>query len=138
VELILNLSALRTPITVSQGLHLANSLIKSMKVKKFVMDWKSRNCHAFKVASKCGKEKITLSLGYWRSFMEWNMPLTRAKKELNLTISGLSGVITLTLKKCMRKYTKISALLGTPVSIQSLYGEAKMEMLLSPRRIYLD
>jgi hypothetical protein len=80
VELILKLAALRTPITASQGLQLANSLIKSTKIEKFVTDWKSRNCHAFKVASKCGKEKNTLSLGYWRSFMKWNAHLIRAKK----------------------------------------------------------
>jgi hypothetical protein len=43
VELILQLSYMRTPIIASQGLQLANSLIKSIKIEDFVMEWKSKN-----------------------------------------------------------------------------------------------
>jgi hypothetical protein len=50
VELILQLSSMRTPITTSQGLQLTNSLISGTRIQKGKNDWKGHNCHAYKVA----------------------------------------------------------------------------------------
>jgi hypothetical protein len=76
VELIIKLAEMRQPITTSQGLQVANSLINGTSTKKTVIEWKSRNCHAFKT----GKGKFELSEGYWRGFMTRNSHLIRAKK----------------------------------------------------------
>ena len=72
VELILQLSNMRTPITASQGIQLANSLVQNTKYQKLILEWKSKNCHAYKLSMKGGKEteKVSLGLGYWRSFMK--------------------------------------------------------------------
>jgi len=82
VELILQLSNMRTPITASQGIQLANSLVQNTKYQKLILEWKSKNCHAYKLSMKCGKEteKVSLGLGYWRSFMKRNAHLIRSKK----------------------------------------------------------
>jgi hypothetical protein len=76
VELILKLAEMRQPITTSQGLQLVNSLINGTSIKKHVIEWKKRNCQAF----KSGKGKHKLSEGYWRSFISRNKHLIRAKK----------------------------------------------------------
>jgi hypothetical protein len=56
VELILMLSNMRTSITASQGIQLANSLVQNTKYQKSILEWKSKNCHAYKLSMKCGKE----------------------------------------------------------------------------------
>jgi hypothetical protein len=76
VELIIKLAEMRQPITTAQGLQLANSLINGTSIKGKIIEWKKRNCHAFKV----GKGKLELGEGYWRSFMRRNRHLIRAKK----------------------------------------------------------
>jgi hypothetical protein len=76
VELIIKLAEMRQPITSAQGLQLANSLINGTSIKGKIIEWKKRNCHAFKV----GKGKLELGEGYWRSFMRRNGHLIRAKK----------------------------------------------------------
>jgi hypothetical protein len=55
VELIIKLAEMRQPITASQGLQLANSLINVTSIKKAVTEWKSHNCHALKL----GKENLS-------------------------------------------------------------------------------
>jgi hypothetical protein len=42
VELIIKLAEMRTPITTSQGLQLANSLIKGTSVEEQVIKWKKK------------------------------------------------------------------------------------------------
>ncbi len=64
VELIIKLAEMRYPITTSQGLQLANSLIKGKTIQKQKIEWKTHNCRAFKSA----EGKIELGEGYWRSF----------------------------------------------------------------------
>jgi hypothetical protein len=59
VDLIIQLGEMRQPITTSQGLQLVNSLINGRSIEKKVIDWKKKNCHAFKV----GKGKLELSEG---------------------------------------------------------------------------
>jgi hypothetical protein len=51
---------MRQPITTSQSLQLANSLISGTPIKKKI-EWKSRNCYAF----KNGNGKAELSEGNW-------------------------------------------------------------------------
>jgi hypothetical protein len=88
IELILQLSNMRTPITANQGLQLATSLVQNTKYQKLIMDWKVKNCHVYKLAMKSGKEKekIILGLGYWRSFMKQNTHLIRSKKGVKFDI----------------------------------------------------
>jgi hypothetical protein len=80
VELILQLASMRTPITTSQGLQLANSLISGTRIQNQINDWKRHNCHAYKVASQSGNGNTTLSLGYWSSFLRRNAHLITSKK----------------------------------------------------------
>ena len=76
VELIKKLADMRQPITSSQGLQLANSLINNKSTQKTVIEWKSKNCRAYKT----GDGKIELGEGYWRSFLKRNKHLIRTKK----------------------------------------------------------
>ena len=76
VELIKKLADMRQPITASQGLQLANSLINNKSTQKKVLEWKSQNCRAY----KSGDGKIELGEGYWRSFLKQNKNLIRTKK----------------------------------------------------------
>jgi hypothetical protein len=105
VQLIIQLANMRTPISSAQGLKLANSLISGTKVEKKI-EWKSNSCYAYKHASISGDENKKHGLGYWRSFLRRNKHLIRTKKQLNLTISALSGVLTITSKRCMMKSIK--------------------------------
>jgi hypothetical protein len=43
---------MRTPITANQGLQLASSSVQNAKYQKLIMDWKAKNCHAYKLAMK--------------------------------------------------------------------------------------
>jgi hypothetical protein len=47
VELIIKLADMRAPITTSQGLQLANSLIKGTSVEEKVIKWKKKYCKSF-------------------------------------------------------------------------------------------
>jgi hypothetical protein len=73
VETILQLASMRIPITTSQGLQLANSLINGTAIQKEVTDWKGEKCHAYKCASKFSKGNKSLSVGYWTSFLQRNV-----------------------------------------------------------------
>jgi hypothetical protein len=75
VELIKKLADMRTPITTSQGLQLANSLIEGKEIQKKLEKWKSKYCQAYK---KNGK--LQLGQMYWKNFMKRNKHLIRAKK----------------------------------------------------------
>jgi hypothetical protein len=66
VELIIKLAEIRQPITTSQALQLANSLIKGKSIQKQIIEWKTHNCRAFKSA----EGKIELGEGNWRSFLK--------------------------------------------------------------------
>ncbi len=73
VELILQLAKMRTPITSAQGLELANSLISGTEMEDKLVEWKSKNCHAYKhTASSDNENGKKLSIGYWKSFLERN------------------------------------------------------------------
>jgi hypothetical protein len=77
VELIIKLSSMRMPITSSQGLELANSLIAGTSTERKVVEWKKKNCAAFRVngTNKLGK-------GYWQAFLRRNKHLIRGKKSV--------------------------------------------------------
>jgi hypothetical protein len=67
VELIKKLADMRTPVTTAQGLELANSLIEGKSTQKQLIDWKSKNCHAYKM-----KGTVKLGKSYWRNFLRRN------------------------------------------------------------------
>jgi hypothetical protein len=75
VELIKKLCEMRTPITTAQGLELANSLVEGKSIEKSVLQWKAKNCHAYKLH---GIKKLGKS--YWNNFLKRNRHLIRAKK----------------------------------------------------------
>jgi len=75
VELIKKLADMRTPVTTAQGLELANSLIEGKSTQKQLIDWKSKNCHAYKM-----KGTVKLGKSYWRNFLRRNSHLIRQKK----------------------------------------------------------
>jgi hypothetical protein len=89
-------------------------LISGTEVEKKIIEWKSNNCYAYKRASISGDENKKLGLGYWRSFLRRNEHLIRTKKQLNLTISVLNGVLTITSKRCMMKFIKTCAMQVLP------------------------
>jgi hypothetical protein len=81
VELVIQLANMRIPVTASQGLELANSLIAGTKVELQVKKWKEHNCHAYKQSIMSQKDNgKLLGLGYWRQFLERNKHLIRTKK----------------------------------------------------------
>jgi hypothetical protein len=61
VELIKKLANMRQPITASQGLQLANSLINNKSTQKTVIEWKSKSCQAYK--SGDGKMELARDIG---------------------------------------------------------------------------
>ena len=81
VELITQLSRMRSPINVTTGLQLANSLIACTPFMDGVLQWKVKhNVHArhqqlddFTAAGRLGK-------GYWRGFMKRNGHKIKCKK----------------------------------------------------------
>jgi hypothetical protein len=77
VELIIKLASMRMPITSSQGLELANSLIAGTSNEDKVITWKKNNCAAFRVK---GTKK--LGKGYWQAFLRRNKHLIRGKKSV--------------------------------------------------------
>ncbi len=90
VELIKKLADMRQPITASQGLQLANSLINKKAIQKKVTDWRQTHCKAF----KDGGGKIELGKGYWNSFLRRNRRLIRTKKAVKFDNKRQNGVIT--------------------------------------------
>jgi len=75
IELITKLANMRTPITTSQGLELANSLISGTSTEEQLITWKKKNCAAFRVNGN-----VRLGKGYWQAFMKRNKHLIRSKK----------------------------------------------------------
>jgi hypothetical protein len=71
VSIIIQLSNMRIPITVSQGLQLCNSIIKGTKYKEVVNQFKSKTCRS--VTAELGR-------GYWRGFLKRNKHLISSKK----------------------------------------------------------
>ena len=123
VELIIKLADMRTPITTSQGLQLANSLIKGTSVEEKVIEWKKKYCKSFQL----GAGKPELGREYWQQFMKRNEHLIRSKRLLNLMSNVPNGVTIAICWRCARKFTKTSAQQGLPVNTQSPYGGMKKE-----------
>jgi hypothetical protein len=67
VELIEQLQAMRVPLSSSQGLHLANSLISGTSTQQAVLDWKQKFCVPYQL-----KGSKDLGAGYWRGFKRRN------------------------------------------------------------------
>jgi hypothetical protein len=82
VELIIKLADMRTPITTSQGLQLANSLIKGTSVEEKVIEWKKKYCKSFRL----GAGKPELGREYWQQFMKRNEHLIRSKKAVKFDV----------------------------------------------------
>ncbi len=76
VDLIKKLAAMRTPITTSKGLELANSLIEGTSIQKEVLKWKPKNAHAYKLHGT-----VKLGKSYWKISLKRNSHLIRAKKQ---------------------------------------------------------
>jgi hypothetical protein len=72
IELIKKLASMQAPITTAQGLELTNSLIEGKSSEKRFIEWKSQNCHAYKL-------KGNVKLG--NNFLRRNSHLIRQKKE---------------------------------------------------------
>ena len=70
VELFIQLANMRTPITSTQGLQLANSLISGTKIEEESVEWMSHNCHAYKMTASGSEKGKQLGLGYWKSFLK--------------------------------------------------------------------
>ncbi len=70
VELIIKLASMCMPITSSQGLELANSLIAGTFNEDKVIAWKKKYCAAFHIK---GMKK--LGKGYWQAFLRRNKHL---------------------------------------------------------------
>jgi hypothetical protein len=78
VDLIKKLAGMRTPISTSQGLELANLLIEGKSIQKEVLKLKTKNDHAYKLH---GSVKLVYS--YWQNFLKRNSHLIRAQKTVN-------------------------------------------------------
>ena len=67
VQLCQQLADMRAPISVGQGLALANSLIKGSEAMDDIQKWKQHNNAAFRISGK-----TELGPSYWRGFMRRN------------------------------------------------------------------
>jgi hypothetical protein len=81
------------------------------------------------------EEHLALATG--GSFCKETSTWLGQKKHLSLTTKELSGAITSTSKKCMRKSTKTFAVLVLPASTLNHCGETKMVMSKSQKRMHL-
>ena len=75
VGLIQQLAKMRVPISVSEGLMLANSLIAGTETMAKVNNWRETNCIPFQI-----NKKPELGKSYWKGFMKRNAQLVTAKK----------------------------------------------------------
>ena len=75
VGLIQQLAKMRVPISVSEGLMLANSLIAGTETMTKVNKWRETNCTPFQI-----NKKPELGKSYWKGFMKRNGQLVTAKK----------------------------------------------------------
>ncbi len=71
VSIIIQLTNMRIPITVSQGLQLCNSIISGTKYKDVVDDFKKKYCRS---------ATASLGRGYWGGFLKRNKHLISSKK----------------------------------------------------------
>ena len=74
VELIHQLARMRNPISVSDGLRLANSLISGTKIGVSINSWRQTHSSAYR-----SNKNPKLGMGYWRGFMKRNKDLVTAK-----------------------------------------------------------
>jgi hypothetical protein len=70
---------MRTPITTSQGLELANSLIVGQLVETALKKWKSKYSQGYR-----HNGDIKLGKTYWKKILKRNNHLIRAKKNSQL------------------------------------------------------
>jgi hypothetical protein len=81
VELIIQLSRMRSPINVTTGLQLANSLIAGTQIMHDVLQWKVKhNVHARQKWLDDFTSDGRLGKGYWRGFMRRNGHKIKCKK----------------------------------------------------------
>jgi len=75
VQVISQLAKMRTPISVSTGLLLANSIISDTPTYDSLLEWKQKHNIHFR-----NTKKGALGTGYWRGFMKRNKHLVTSKK----------------------------------------------------------
>jgi hypothetical protein len=105
VELITKLAEMRTPITTSQGLELANSLIEGKSIEKKLLEWKSRNCHPYQLN---GNSKLDIT--YWKNVLYRSRHLIRAKKAVKFENKRADWCNYLNIEEMYQEIYKISAL----------------------------
>jgi hypothetical protein len=66
---------MRIPISVAEGLLLANSLISGTETKKILDQWREKHSMPFRL-----DKKQELGKGYWRGFMTRNSQLITSKR----------------------------------------------------------
>ena len=74
VELIHQLARMRNPISVSDGLRLANSLISGTKIGDSVNSWRQTHSSAYR-----SNKNPKLGMGYWTGFIKRNKELVTAR-----------------------------------------------------------
>jgi hypothetical protein len=75
VQIVSQLAKMRTPICISQGLLLANSIISETPTYDAVLEWKQKHNVHFR-----NNGKTALGPSYWRGFMKRNKHLIASKK----------------------------------------------------------
>ena len=85
VDLIIQLSKMRSPVNVTTGLQLANSLIAGTSFEAELREWKIRhNIHSRMSAGVSGNDEAPaqqlLGQGYWRGFMRRNGHIVKSKR----------------------------------------------------------
>ena len=102
VEIALQKDSMNQPMTASEGLILVNSLIEDTeledRVRAYYRERKFFDDEDKYCAKKDGEEKKSiLRQGYWCGFMRHHGHKIVTKKEENLPMTDLPGVITATL-----------------------------------------
>ena len=87
VDLIIQLSRMRSPVNVTTGLQLANSLIAGTSIESELQEWKIRhNIHSRRANKVSGNDPAApqqqLGQGYWRGFMKRNGHIVKSKKSV--------------------------------------------------------
>jgi hypothetical protein len=85
-NLIIQLTRMQSPVNVTAGLQLANSLIAGTAIQSEIQEWKIRhNIHSQSdrvSGSNEAAQRHFLGQGYWRGFMRRNGNIVKSKKSV--------------------------------------------------------
>ena len=106
VELIAQLARMRSPINVTTGLQLANSLIAGTSIELEVKAWKQKHNVQTRLNSHGSDAGGLIGWGYWKGFMKRNGHLVKSKKAVKFESKRADWCTHHNFPQCTMKCTK--------------------------------